>query len=494
MSKNSDNFKKIVMHDDILEHVGTFKAIVGQGKKRPILSKEDHQALVYNKYDHARTLDDHITLFRVEDKKNLTPKEIKNHTVPGPEWTPPSSVGFVLGALREAGRIWSATTPTGDKHGLLGKKGKPSIFARETMSTIEFGWMAREPQENEKYGHTKKGPVVVFTPPSSPRDVPTEELKSIMNVNAGWDVLPLQLNNLIKLSTPLPKALTDSLKKSLLTRKDLDDSLLKAPIDVVRELLQEKEVIALLSSGAAQFDELITIYLEYIDGSDNHIGEFSFQKLHSLLAGGDQNEFESLFFRLNFSISDIIKLYNDNYDMFCAFADDKFISFFQEYREEINIEKMARIYHDDQELFYALINDSENVLHDTGIEGFISGYQRAQLSISETAEDDPYYGAHDAYDELRAHVVEDGCPKEFLQDNDSSDDESDAGENYYERQADYDTDEDSVDYLIDLLSKHHIASDSEDEERGDYTQIHNSSDNTDIRLGRSSIWYDTDES
>ena len=247
-----------------------------------------------------------------------------------------------------------------------------------------------------------------------------EELKSIMDINAGWKDLPLQLSNLIKLSTPIPKELTDGLKKSRLTREDMDNVLLtivvntkgvlqlinedslsiaelnEAPIGIVRELLEQEEIIILLSDGAVQFDRLVEIYSEYIDDSNNHIGEFSFQKLYTLIAGGDQSEFSKLLFNLKLSINDIIKLYNDDYSMFCAFANDNAISFFQEYGEEIGIEDIVRVYHDNRDLFYALIKDVENVLQDTGVEEFIERYEQAQLKISEIPEDDPYYGSHDA--------------------------------------------------------------------------------------------------
>jgi hypothetical protein len=370
MSKNLDNFKNIIITNDILSTVDSFKAIVGPGKKRPTLDTKAHKALVHKKYDDARKIDDHITIFRVNDKKDLPPKEKNNHTVQGPEWTPPSSVGFVMGAQSKGLRIWSATKPTGDSNGLLGEKGKPSIFARESMSALKSGWMAREPHEHEKYGNTKRSPVTVFTPPSSPKHVLIEEIRSIMDINAGWENLPIQLSKLITLSTPIPKELTDGLKKSRLTREDLDNALLaivantrgvlqlitknslsiaelnEAPIDIVRELLQEEEVIVLLSDGAVKFDELMRIYSEYIDGSDNQIGEFSFQKLHSLITS-DQSKFSKLLlFGLKLNINDIIRLYNDDYDMFCAFANDNAISFFEQYGKEIDIEDMIRIYHD----------------------------------------------------------------------------------------------------------------------------------------------------
>ena len=105
MSKNQGSFDKIKITEDTLSTVDSFKAIVAPGKKRPTLDKESHKALVQKKYESAKAMDDHITLFRVKDKKDLPPKEIKEHTVSGPEWTPPSSVGFVMGAQSKGHRV-----------------------------------------------------------------------------------------------------------------------------------------------------------------------------------------------------------------------------------------------------------------------------------------------------------------------------------------------------------------------------------------------------
>lgn len=140
MSKKlSDHFNNIKITDDILSNVSAFKAIVARGNKRLTLDKEAHKILVNKKYDSAREIAGHITIFRVKDKKDLPPIEQKNHTVQGPIWTPPSSVGFVMGAQSKGLRIWSATNPTNDEDGLLGDNGEPSILARELIAVLASG-------------------------------------------------------------------------------------------------------------------------------------------------------------------------------------------------------------------------------------------------------------------------------------------------------------------------------------------------------------------
>lgn len=388
-------------------------------------------------------MDDHITLFRVKDKKDLPPKEIKEHTVPGPEWTPPSSVGFVLGAQSKGHRIRLATEPTNDQDGLLGKNDEPSIYAREITTVVKHGWIPRSPKSHETYGCTKRLPKVVFSPPSSPKHVLVEELQQIMNVNAGWNDLSLSPMKLIKLSTPISIRFRDFLKTSKLNRADFDDSLLKIVVnarilpliedgslsltemsevsyDITRELLQDEEVIILVSQGT-EFDKLVGIYSEYIEDSNNALGEFSFNKLYNLITS-NQGKFAKWLFDLNLGIDDIIRLYNDDYDMFCAFANDNAISFFQEYGEDI--EYITKIYRDNPDLFHALINDEEDVLRDLGVEDFIEKYEQAQHEISQTPKDVPCSGTYDAYDFVRTWVIEDNCPDEFLLGFNSSDDES----------------------------------------------------------------------
>ncbi|MDP4709229.1 MAG: hypothetical protein NWS20_04435 [Rickettsiaceae bacterium] len=446
MAKIRDSFNQITVGDDVLSTIAPFKAIVAPGKKRPTLDKDSHKALVQKKYDAAKAMVDYITLFRVKDKIGLPPKEIKEHTVPGPEWTPPSSVGFVMGAQSQGHRIRLATEPTNDQDGLLGKDDKPSIYAREITTVVKYGWTPRMPKPYETYGFTKRLPKVVFTPPSSPKHVLAEELQQLMNVDAGWNDFSFSPLELMKLSTPISIRFRDFLKINKLSRDDFDDSFLEIVVnarilpliedgslsltemsevsyDVTKELLRDEEVIMLLSEGTLEFNELIGIYSEYIEDSDNILGKFSFNKLYSLITS-NQDEFTKWLFELNLSIDDIIRLYNDDYDMLCALANDNAISFFQEYGEDIDIEYMSKIYQDNPELFYALINDKESVLGDLDVMDFIDKYEQAQYEISQMPEDDPYSGSYDAYDFVRGWVIEDNCPSEFLLGCNSSDDES----------------------------------------------------------------------
>jgi hypothetical protein len=110
--------------------------------------------------------------------------------------------------------------------------------------------------------------------------------------------------------------------------------------------------------------------------------------------------------------------------MFCAFANDKAILFFQKYGADIDIEYMVEIYHNNPELFYDLINDEESIIQDLGVEDFIERYKQAQYEITEISEDDPYSWTYEAYDFVRSQVVEDNCPDEFLAGDNSSDCES----------------------------------------------------------------------
>ncbi len=288
MSKDSNKFHNIKLTEDTFSKVDNFKAIVAPGKVRPTLNKNDHIDLVHTKYNHANQLNDHITLFRVQDKKGLPPKEIKNHTVPGPTWTPPSFVGFVMGALSKGYRIWSATELKDDSEGLLGKNDEVSILARESMSALMFGWIFREPQAHEKFGNTNRQPHVVLTPPTSPREFLSlkEGLTNILDVNAQWNHLPMSLDKLTKLSTPISKQLSDFLKETRLPREDFHNSLLTmlmknelslteltdAPVNSVRALLLNQEVVLLLSDRKLQFGKLLAIYDEYIDNGDSAIG------------------------------------------------------------------------------------------------------------------------------------------------------------------------------------------------------------------------------
>ncbi len=97
-----------------------------------------------------------------------------------------------------------------------------------------------------------------------------------------------------------------------------------------------------------------------------------------------------------------------DYDMLSAFTTANALSFFREYGEEIDISRMREMYHDNLDLFYALINDPDNLLQDIGVESFRMHYQQAQATVTAIPEDDPYYGEYNAYGLLKDWVLQDG--------------------------------------------------------------------------------------
>lgn len=446
MTKENNNYNKfdeIVITDDILTDVVEFKPIIARGKSRYTLNSESHKALVRKKYNDAKGMDDHITLFRVADKSYLPDSEKEQHTVQGPEWTPPSSAGFVMGAQNVRHRIWLATHPTEDNSGLLGKNGEPSIYARENMTALSAGWMARETQKNEKYGiRSKKAPVEVLTPPSSPVFVPSEDLRKIMDVTSNWDSLPMNLSDMTILLTPIPKELTDALKKSRLTRNDLDNKLLSilvntkgvldlvsqnnlsikelndVSIEVVEVLFEQEEVITMLANGIL-FGQLKYMYDEYIS-YNNHSREFSFSKLNDLVTNHEEQLIE-LLNTFGLTVKDIINLYNNDYNMFCDFVNNDAISFFQNHHAEIDLQELIDIYKTNIELFYDLITDEEDVLGDINVKEFIDRYKEIQNEHSEYHSDEELFydddilsGRVSICQKMRNEITYDNCPDEML--------------------------------------------------------------------------------
>jgi hypothetical protein len=77
-----------------------------------------------------------------------------------------------------------------------------------------------------------------------------------------------------------------------------------------------------------------------------------------------------------------------------------------------------------QNLFFALINDENDMLQNIGVDEFIERYKKTQLDISIIPEDDPYSDSHDPYDFVTHDVIEDGCPDGWLLGDNSSDEES----------------------------------------------------------------------
>jgi len=443
-----DSFNKIKINDAIIAPVGQFNGITGRGKKRPTLSPEEHKELVHKKYDDAKKMNDHITLFRVPDKQDLGYKEQREHTVQGPVWTPSVSVASVMGALSNGNRVWLATKPTNDSNGLLGKNDEPSILAREITVVVKYGWISRETQAHEKYGCTTRQPKAVFTPPLSPRNASLEELQNLMDTSVGWGRMPITVDGLTNLSTPIPKELSDAMKKARLTRAELGDELITivlqtkgvmklleddnlslvelsdTSINTTKELLSNDEVILLLSEGEAKFTELADIYSEYIEDSNNKLEELSFKKFYDLI-NGNKSKLDQLLSDLSLSIGAVIRLYNEDDIMFCALANNRTISFLQEYSNEIDIWSLAEIYCQNQELFDTLINDQkeQNILPEVGIDDFIIKFEEIKREL----EDD---GLESAYEILVARVKEEEGYT-YLNDFSGEDDESDGyGYNY----------------------------------------------------------------
>lgn len=170
----------------------------------PYLTSEEHKDLVLKKYEIGQNIDDHITLFRKQDKKGLGHAEIRAHTVPGP-WTPSSSLGFVLGGLNQGLRIWLGTQL--DSNNFFNDQLRPAILARELALVIQSGWIARAPYTDECYEESSAYPITVFTPPGSPT-ANVNATQRLMDVNV--DDLSTSMKNLISSSYPQESKLAGS--------------------------------------------------------------------------------------------------------------------------------------------------------------------------------------------------------------------------------------------------------------------------------------------
>jgi hypothetical protein len=359
----------ITMNSKILGRVREFLPITARCKTGDKITEDEHHILCQDKFDEGGRAIYHITVFRVKDKRNLNKQEIEEHTVPGPVWTPPSSVAYVMGGLRGGKRVYSATKLSTEES-FLRKGETPSILAREITAILLHGWLPRQPKHEERYENTSQKPEVVFTPPQSPRKPSTSSLRSIMDSEISWSDLPINSQNLVALTNPLPRKVTDFLKKFSLVRSEVCDLLIRmiendnlslsklinAPAKAIRELLTNKEVIELLSKEEAQFEQLLEIYKEYIESGHNPLDTFSFKKFYRLLEI-ENTQVKKLFNDLGLTIGQIIKLHTESSEMFCAFASDKLISFFKKYSKEINIDIITKIYLENKELFYSMIDD-----------------------------------------------------------------------------------------------------------------------------------------
>lgn len=194
--------------EDLLKSVKSIRGITKPGEVSPMISEEEHKELVRKKYIEGTEVKDHITLtlFRAKDKKKLLPeREKKEHTVQGakflsnekeiPIWTPPSSVGFVLGGIKKGLRVWLANEPK--KENFVENKRIKSqmkdfdeevpdshltVFARENHVVLAAGYSLRGPKISERYkGSREKAPVAVWSPPSSPREINNKHIENSIN-------------------------------------------------------------------------------------------------------------------------------------------------------------------------------------------------------------------------------------------------------------------------------------------------------------------------
>lgn len=414
MPKNQ-NFSDIKVNDTTLSKVGAFKAIVSPGKKRPLLDEQKHHELVKNKYNKAREMDDHITLFRLSEKKGLAQKETKEHTVPGPEWTPPSSVGFVMGGLSKAHRFWLATEP--DCNGLVGEKGEVSIYAREIETALVAGWSAREPKDNEQYGRTGRGPRVVLTPPPSPVPTDDKHFQTIMDVKAEWHDIPYGRDSLMYYTTPVTFRLDDILEDDFgMVRECFDDGLI--------EIILDKRIFPLFEEGRICILEMCDMSYEVLKDmlSEKHILKLIAEDKAELpdiykLETENKEEYKILSEEFYMSLPEIINLLKDSPKAFYAIAKDNVVNFYRKYQYDICIEDLIKIYESNRELFNALIKDSHDLIEDLGLEEFIDQFKAAQVAINNIPEEERDC---DAYDIIREAAIKDGCPEGFCSDGDES--------------------------------------------------------------------------
>ncbi len=130
--------------------------------------------------------------------------------------------------------------------------------------------------------------------------------------------------------------------------------------DILRELLYDDEVISLLKEERKSFDEVYSIYCEYIEDSDEGVGDFSFIKLCKLLTSNEIG-FINLLFELEMNISDIIKLHDEDEEAFSELSKDKTIAFLKEYGSDIDYEYLIAIFND----------NPDDVIQNIGVKDFI---------------------------------------------------------------------------------------------------------------------------
>ena len=441
------------LSEEDLATVGEFRAIVAQGKKRPQLDAETHKNLVQTKFENGQTRQDHVTLFRVDDKKGLARKEINNHTVKGPYWTPPSSVGFVLGAMSSDLRIWLASKLSDDAAGIAQTDGEPAIYARELVSPIISGYTPRDPHAHEQYGNTGRGPRMVLTPPKQRKFIEPEKIQKTMDVKGSWDDLPLDKIYL----TSLPKLSTFNLKEKSIDVNDFHQDLLEALESEEYEegllcILINKEVLVAVKAEKLSLGDIMEIYNEYIEDSKEEIDADRFLDLCTIFSY-HRDELDVLYSDYGISLECIVDMYNDEYELFRALGRDVL----EDYENEIDWQELRDIYTQNQDLFYAIINDPENIVNALGLREFIDKFKEAQLKIAEIPPEDVYYGAYDPYDIVAANLTHDNCPDEILKYGSESESENEDSGNY---STDIYSDDNIDNYSDDCLSEGLSSEDS----------------------------------
>lgn len=363
---DKSKFDGIVIEEDILSTVGSFKAIVAPGKKRPLLDKKAHDELVEIKYVVASGMKEHITLFRVQDKKALPPMEIKEHTVPGPQWTPPSSVGFVMGALSKGHRVWLSTEPSSDGDGFASKEGDPAIYARETMTAIILGWLARDSKKSETYGKTDRGPTRVLTPPSSPKGFDIADMKSIMDVKSGWNDLPMTMDQLLERTTPISQRV----------QQYLDDDTANSINPLLLKLAENKNIFPLIEDGTLCFLEMTDVGVEALRKMLTNKG------ILKRLKNGD------------LTFKKLIEAYN----------------FVEEHADEdIELSEIVNYAIYNQDLYHCFLTDEYSLINTLGVNEFIRDFKDAQARIEQMSDDDPSKIDSDPYELVNAEVEKDGA-------------------------------------------------------------------------------------
>lgn len=195
----------------VLEGVSDVKAVQSRGKGKLEMDREANRALIRKKFAIGAERKDlsnpRIILFRVGDKKHISGTAQKRHTVPGPVWTPASSVGYVAGAIESRKRIYLASDVLED--GVLGTADTPAIYAREIQAALAHGYSIRKPTDDENLGidsrYGQKPYWVLEPPPAPPEGVEpqpmfiSEKSRNLFDNKKTWADFPYDLEEMKEL-------------------------------------------------------------------------------------------------------------------------------------------------------------------------------------------------------------------------------------------------------------------------------------------------------